>query len=73
MRAMLRILGALGEVTQIDGEGKQEVMKAFNKVIFVGKRATCREPMAMALLRNEPLWHPVEVESRGWWCFSRSR
>ncbi len=65
MRAMLCILGALGEVTQIDGEGKQEVMKAFNKVIFVGKRATCREPMAMALLRNEPLWHPVEVESRG--------
>ena len=65
MRAMLRILGALSEVTQIDGEGKQEVMKAFNKVIFVGKRATCREPMAMALLRNEPLWHPVEVESRG--------
>ena len=65
VRAMLCILGALGEVTQIDGEGKQEVMKAFNKVIFVGKRATCREPMAMALLQNEPLWHPVEVESRG--------
>ena len=29
VRAMLCILGALGEVTQIDGEGKQEVMKAF--------------------------------------------
>ena len=36
-------------------------MKVFNKVIFAGKRATCREPMAMALLKNEPLWHPVEV------------
>lgn len=40
-------------------------MKVFNKVIFVGKRATCREPMAMALLKNEPLWHPVEVQARG--------
>ena len=40
-------------------------MKVFNKVIFVGKQATCREPMAMALLRNEPLWHPLEIEARG--------
>lgn len=40
-------------------------MKVFNKVIFAGKRATCREPMAMALLKNEPLWHPVEVQARG--------
>lgn len=40
-------------------------MKVFNKVIFVGKRATCREPMAMALLRNEPLWHPLEIQARG--------
>lgn len=37
----------------------------FNRVIFVGKRATCREPMAMALLANEPLWRPIEVQARG--------
>lgn len=40
-------------------------MKAFDKVIFVGRRATCREPMAMELLKREPLWHPVEVEAKG--------
>ncbi len=40
-------------------------MKIFEKVIFVGKRATCREPMAMELLKREPLWHPVEVQARG--------
>ncbi len=37
----------------------------FNRVIFAGKRATCREPMAMALLSNEPLWRPIEVLARG--------
>lgn len=40
-------------------------MKTFEKVIFAGKRATCREPMAMELLKREPLWHPVEVQARG--------
>ena len=40
-------------------------MKEINKVIFVGKRATCREPMAMALLAGEPLWHPVTVQAKG--------
>lgn len=40
-------------------------MKEFNRVIFVGRRATCREPMAMALLENEILLHPVEVMARG--------
>lgn len=40
-------------------------MKTFDKVIFVGKRATCREPMAMELLKRETLWHPVEILARG--------
>lgn len=40
-------------------------MKEFSKVIFVGQRATCREPMAMALLKKEPLWHPIEIQARG--------
>lgn len=34
-------------------------------MIFVGRRATCREPMAMALLQNEPLWRSVEIQARG--------
>lgn len=40
-------------------------MKDINKVIFVGRRATCREPMAMALLQNEPLRHAIEIQARG--------
>lgn len=40
-------------------------MKVFNKIIFAGKSATCREPMAMALLQREMLRHPVEIQARG--------
>ena len=40
-------------------------MPHFDKVIFVGKHANCREPMAMELLKNEPLWNPVTVQARG--------
>ena len=40
-------------------------MSVFEKVIFVGKNANCREPMAMELLKNEPLWTPIKVEARG--------
>ncbi len=37
----------------------------YKKVIFVGRRATCREPMAMALLQREVPRYPVEVCARG--------
>lgn len=37
----------------------------FKKVIFVGRRATCREPMAMALLQKEMPYDLVEVCARG--------
>lgn len=40
-------------------------MKKFSKIIFVGRRATCREPMAMALLQKEPLWQPLEIQAKG--------
>ena len=40
-------------------------MSVFEKVIFVGKSANCREPMAVELLKNEPLWKPIQVEARG--------
>ncbi|MCD7982130.1 MAG: phosphotyrosine protein phosphatase [Clostridiales bacterium] len=40
-------------------------MKNLKKVIFVGKRATCREPMAMALLQREDLRNSVDVEAKG--------
>lgn len=40
-------------------------MREFNKVIFVGRRATCREPMAMALLEKESLLRPIEIQARG--------
>lgn len=40
-------------------------MNNYKKIIFVGKRATCREPMAMALLQREDLRNTVEVEARG--------
>ena len=41
-------------------------MREINKIIFVGKSGTCREPMAMELLKRQHLWHPVEVEARGY-------
>ncbi|MCD8365270.1 MAG: phosphotyrosine protein phosphatase [Clostridiales bacterium] len=37
----------------------------YKKVIFVGRRATCRDPMAMALLQREVPRYPVEVCARG--------
>ena len=44
------------------------------KIIFVGKRAICREPMAAAILQREHLNFPVEEYWRGaLWYYSRSR
>lgn len=40
-------------------------MREFERIIFVGKSGVCREAMAMELLKKQPLWHPVEVLSRG--------
>ncbi|MCC8029594.1 MAG: phosphotyrosine protein phosphatase [Lachnospiraceae bacterium] len=37
----------------------------YKKVIFVGRRGTCREPMAMALLQRAFDRCPVEVCARG--------
>ena len=40
-------------------------MDRIEKIIFVGKRAICREPMAAALLQREHLKFPVEILARG--------
>lgn len=36
-----------------------------DKVIFVGRRAICREPMAMELLKKEVFPFPLQVEAKG--------
>ena len=40
-------------------------MDRIEKIIFVGKRAICREPMAAAILQREHLNFPVEILARG--------
>ena len=40
-------------------------MEKIEKIIFVGKRAICREPMAAAILQRETLSFPVEILARG--------
>lgn len=40
-------------------------MEKIEKIIFAGKRAICREPMAAAILQRESLNFPVEILARG--------
>ena len=40
-------------------------MEKIEKIIFAGKRAICREPMAAAILQREKLNFPVEILARG--------
>ena len=40
-------------------------MENIEKIIFVGKRAICREPMAASILQREKLNFPVEILARG--------
>ena len=40
-------------------------MEKIEKIIFVGKRAICREPMAAAILQREKLNFPVEILAKG--------
>ena len=40
-------------------------MEKIEKIIFAGKRAICREPMAAAILQWEHLNFPVEILARG--------
>ena len=40
-------------------------MEKIEKIIFAGKRAICREPMAAAILQREHLNSPVEILARG--------
>ena len=40
-------------------------MEKIEKIIFAGKRAICREPMAAAILQREQLNFPVEILARG--------
>ena len=40
-------------------------MEKIEKIIFAGKRAICREPMAAAILQREHLNFPVEILARG--------
>ena len=40
-------------------------MKTYNRIIFVGKSGTSREPMAKGILEDFTLNHPVEVQAKG--------
>lgn len=40
-------------------------MKTYNRIIFVGKSGTSREPMAKGILEDFSLNHPVEVLAKG--------
>lgn len=40
-------------------------MKQYNRIIFVAKSGTSREPMAAGILKDLTLKHPVEILSRG--------
>ena len=40
-------------------------MEKIEKIIFAGKRAICREPMAAAILQREHLNFPVAILARG--------
>ncbi|SFG49358.1 protein-tyrosine phosphatase [Lachnospiraceae bacterium C7] len=40
-------------------------MKAYRKVIFVGKSGTCRAPMAEGIMRDILVTDPIEIVSRG--------
>lgn len=40
-------------------------MKTYNRIIFVGKSGTVREPMAKGILEDFVLTHPVEILARG--------
>jgi protein-tyrosine phosphatase len=40
-------------------------MKTYNRIIFVGKSGTIREPMAKGILEDFTLNHPVEVQAKG--------
>lgn len=40
-------------------------MEKIEKIIFAGKRAICREPMAAAILQREHLNFPVKILARG--------
>lgn len=40
-------------------------MKQYERVLFVAESGTCRAPMAVGILKEQTLKHPVEVEARG--------
>lgn len=40
-------------------------MKQYDRVLFVAESGTCRAPMAVGILKEQTLKHPVEVEARG--------
>lgn len=40
-------------------------MKQYDRVLFVAESGTCRAPMAVGILKEQILKHPVEVEARG--------
>lgn len=40
-------------------------MEKIEKIIFAGKRAICREPMAAAILQREMEGYPLEILARG--------
>lgn len=40
-------------------------MKQYERVLFVAESGTCRAPMAVGILKEQTLKHPVEIEARG--------
>lgn len=40
-------------------------MKQYDRILFVAENGTCRAPMAVGILKEQTLKHPVEIEARG--------
>lgn len=40
-------------------------MKQYDRVLFVAESGTCRAPMAVGILKEQTLKHPMEIEARG--------
>lgn len=60
---MNRLLKAAGHHV-IEAEAVKD-MREYNRIIFVARSGTCREPMAAAILEEQVLSRPLEILPRG--------
>jgi len=45
--------------------GEERKMDEYNRILFVCESGTARSPMAVGILKDFDLKHPVDIESRG--------